>query len=101
MALLPGAVPGCRTRRLSVTDFYGIQAGTIPGCAEAGDGKSMGVQGLPDRTVQNMAMFMDKLRGMHQQDALAFEVCVRHIASVIEDQRRKEGHADPRDEPAS
>jgi len=48
-----------------------------------------------------MATFMDKLRGMHQHDALAFEVCVRHIASVIEDQRRKEGHADPRDEPAS
>ena len=83
-----------------MTDFYGIQAGTIPGFAEAGGGKFMSVQGLPDRTVRNMATFMDKLRGMHQQDALAFEVCVRHIASVIEDQRRKEGHADPRDEPA-
>ena len=83
-----------------MADFYGIQAGTIPGCAEAGDGKSMGVQGLPDRTVQNMAMFMDKLRGMHAQDPLAFEVCVRHVASIIEDQRRKESHTDPRDDRA-
>jgi hypothetical protein len=53
------------------------------------------VQGLPDRTVKNMVKFMDRLRGMHAQDALAFEVCVRHVASIIEDQRREEGHADP------
>jgi len=83
-----------------VTDFYGIQAGTIPGFAEAGDGKYMSVQGLPDRTVQNMVKFMDRLRGMHGQDPLAFEVCVRHVASMIEDQRRTEGHADPRDDRA-
>jgi hypothetical protein len=80
-----------------VTDFYGIQAGTIPGFTEAGGGRFMGVQGLPDRTVQNMVTFMDTLRGMHAQDPLAFEVCVRHVASVIEDQRRQEGHTDPRD----
>jgi len=36
----------------------------------------MSVQGMPDRTVQNMVTFMDKLRGMHEQDPLAFEVCV-------------------------
>jgi hypothetical protein len=81
-----------------VADFYGIQAGAIPAFAEAGGGKFMGVQGLPDHTVQNMVTFMDKLRGMHAQDPLAFEVCVRHVASAIEDQRRKEGHADPRDD---
>jgi hypothetical protein len=83
-----------------VTEFYGIRAGTIPGFAEAGGGKFLSVQGLPDRTVRNMATFMDKLRGMYQRDPLAFEVCVRHVASVIEDQRRKEGHTDPRDDPA-
>lgn len=77
-----------------MTDFYGIRAGTIPGFAEAGGGK------LPDRTVQNMGTFMGKLRGMHEQDPLAFEVCVRHVASVIEDQRRREGHTDPRDDRA-
>ena len=81
-----------------MTDFYGIQAGAIPGFAEAGGGKFMGGQGLPDRTVQNMVTFMDKLRGMHAQDPLAFEVCVRHVAAAIEDQRRKEGHTDPRDD---
>jgi len=43
---------------------------------------------------------MATLRGMHAQDPLAFELCVRHVASVIEDQRRKEGHADPRDDRA-
>jgi hypothetical protein len=79
-----------------VTDFYGIQAGTIPGFAESGGGKFMSVGGLPDRTVRNMVTFMDKLRGMHEQDPLAFEVCVRHVASVIENQRREEGHTDPR-----
>jgi len=83
-----------------VADFYGIQTGTIPGFAEAGGGTFMSVQGLPDRTVENMVEFMGKLRGMHAQDQLAFEVCVRHVASVIEDQRRKEGHADPRDDRA-
>ncbi len=83
-----------------MTDFYGIQAGTIPGFAEVGGGKYMSVQSLPDRTVQNMVKFMDKLRGMHEQDPLAFEVCVRHVASAIEDQRREEGHADPRDDRA-
>jgi hypothetical protein len=83
-----------------VTEFYGIQVGTIPGFAEAGGGKFMSVQGLPDRTVENMVTFMEKLRGMHAQDALAFEVCVRHVASIIEDQRRVEGHADPRDDRA-
>ena len=81
-----------------MTDFYGIQAGTIPGFTEAGGGKFMSVQGMPDRTVQNMVTFMDKLRVMHKQDPLAFEVCIRHIASVIEDQRRREGHTDPRDD---
>jgi hypothetical protein len=83
-----------------VTDFYGIRAGTIPGFAEAGGGTFMGVQALPDRTVQNMVTFMDRLRGMHERDPLAFEVCIRHVASVIEDQRRREGHADPRDDRA-
>jgi len=81
-----------------VTDFYGIRPGAIPGYAETGSGQFTSVRGLPDRTVQNMAMFMDKLRGMHEQDSLAFEVCIRHVASVIEDQRRKEGHTDPRDD---
>ena len=94
----PEMVPHCRIRRLSVTDFYGIQAGTVPGFADAGGGKFMSVQGMPDRTVQNMVTFMDKLRGMHEQNPLAFEVCVRHVASVIEDQRRREGHTDPRDD---
>jgi hypothetical protein len=84
-----------------VTDFYGIQTGTIPNFAQAGGGKFMSVQGLPESTVRNMAKFMAKLRGMHAQDPLAFEVCVRHVASVIEDQRRKEDNADPRDHPAS
>jgi hypothetical protein len=80
-----------------VADFFGIQTGTIPGFAEAGGGKFMSVQGLPDRTVRNMGKFMDRLRGMHAQDPLAFfEVCVRHVASMIEDQRRQEGHTDPR-----
>ena len=58
------------------------------------------MNGLPDRTVRNMATFMDKLRGMYEQDPLAFEVCVRHVASVIEHQRRKKGHTDPRDDAA-
>ena len=77
-------------------DFYGIEAGTIPGFAEAGAGKFIGVEGLPSRTVTNMAAFMGNLRRMHQDDPLAFEVCVRHVASAIEDQRRDEGRADPR-----
>ena len=84
-----------------MTDFYGIQAGTVPGFADAGGGKFMSVQGMPGRTVQNMVTFMDKLRSMHEQDPLAFEVCIRHVASVIEDQRRSEGHADPRDDRTS
>ena len=58
------------------------------------------MNGLPDRTVRNKATFMDKLRGMYEQDPLVFEVCVRHVASTIEDQRRKESHTDPRDDRA-
>jgi hypothetical protein len=45
-------------------------------------------------------MFMEKLRGMYAADALAFEVCVRHVASMIEDQHREEGRTDPREDPA-
>jgi hypothetical protein len=81
-------------------DFYGIKPGTIPGFAEAGGGTFMSVTDLPGHTVRNMAMFMDKLRGMHENDPLAFEVCVRHVASMIEDQRREEGRTDPRQNPA-
>jgi hypothetical protein len=77
--------------------FYGIEPGTIPGFAEAGGGKFMSVEGLPNHTVANMAAFMQKLRRMHEDDPLAFEVCVRHVAAAIEDQRRGEGRADPRD----
>jgi hypothetical protein len=83
-----------------MSDFYGIEPGTIPGFAEAGGGKFMSVQGLPERTVRHMRTFMDKLHGMYQEDPLAFEVCVRHVASVIEDQRRGEGKTDPRANPA-
>ena len=82
-----------------MTEFFGIWAGTIPGFTEAGGGKFMSVLGLPDRTVQNMVTFMATLRGMHAQDPLAFEVCVRHVASVIEDQRRKEGPYRPTGRP--
>jgi hypothetical protein len=78
-------------------DFYGIEPGAIPGLAEAGAGKFIGVEGLPSRTVTHMVAFMGKMRRMHQDDPLAFEVCVRHVASAIEDQRRSEGRADPRD----
>ena len=60
----------------------------------------MSTTGLPDRTVRNMVTFMGKLPGMHAQDPLAFEVCGRHVASAIEDQRRKKGHTDPRDDAA-
>jgi hypothetical protein len=81
-------------------DFYGIKPGTIPGFAEAGGGRFISVTDLPGHTVRNMAMFMEKLRGMHADDALAFEVCVRHVASMIEDQRREEGRIDPRENPA-
>jgi len=58
------------------------------------------VKGPPDRTARNMVTFMGKPRGMQAQDPLAFEVCVRHVASVIEGQRRKKGHTDPRDDAA-
>jgi hypothetical protein len=81
-------------------DFYGIKPGTIPGFAEAGGGRFISVADLPGHTVRNMAMFMDKLRRMHEDDPLALEVCVRHVASMIEDQRREEGRADPRENPA-
>jgi hypothetical protein len=82
---------------MSMGDFYGIEPGTIPGFAEAGGGKFIGVEGLPSRTVTNMVAFMEKLYRMYEEDSLAFEVCVRHVASAIEDQRRSEGRADPRD----
>ena len=82
--------------RMSMGDFYGIEPGTIPGFAEAGGGKFIGVEGLPSRTVTNMVAFMEKLYRMYEDDSLAFEVCVRHVASAIEDQRRSEGRADPR-----
>ena len=85
---------------MSATDFYRIQAGTIPGFAEASGGIFISVTGLPDRTVRNMVTVMGKLRGMHAQDPLAFEVCVRHVASVIEDQRHNKDHTDPRDDAA-
>ena len=83
-----------------MTDFYRIQAGTIPGFAEASGGIIISVTGLPDRAVRNMVTVMGKLRGMHAQDPLAFEACVPRVASVIEDQRRKGGHTDPRDDAA-
>jgi hypothetical protein len=60
----------------------------------------MSVGGLPDGTMQHMLLFMKKLRGMYDADPLAFEVCVRHVASVIEDQRRAEGKTDPREDSA-
>jgi hypothetical protein len=43
-----------------------------------------------------MVTFMGKLRDLYDEDPLAFEVCVRHVASTIEDQRRGEGKTDPR-----
>ena len=51
-------------------DFYGMKPGTIPGFAEAGSGKFIGVEGLPGRTVTNMVAFMQKLRRMHEDDPL-------------------------------
>ena len=56
--------------------------------------------GLPDRTVRNMITFVDELRGMQAQDPLASKVCLRHVASVIEDQRHNKDHTDPRDDAA-
>ena len=58
-----------------MSDFYGMKPGSVPGFAEVGDGRLISVQGLPEQTVQ---------------------VCVRHVATVIEDKRRGEGKADPR-----
>jgi hypothetical protein len=80
-----------------MSEFYGIEPGSVPGFAEAGGGKFMSVEGLPSHTVTHMVTFMERLRRMHRDDPLAFEVCVRHVSSVIEDQRRNEAKADPRD----
>ena len=80
-----------------MSDFYGIKPGVVPRFAEAGAGRFISVQGLPEVTVQHMLKFMEKLRGMYETDPLAFEVCVRHVASAIEDQRRQEGKTDPRE----
>jgi hypothetical protein len=52
-------------------EFYGITPGTIPGFAEAGGGRFISVADLPGHTVRNMAMFMDNLRGMHEDNPLA------------------------------
>lgn len=82
-----------------MSDFYGIKPGTIPGFADVGGGKFIGVQGLPELTVEHMVTFMGKLRDLYEEDPLAFEVCVRHVASTIEDQRRGEGKTDPRQDP--
>lgn len=79
-----------------MSDFYGIKPGTVPGFTEAGAGRFMSVQGLPEETARHMLNFMERLRGMHEADPLAFEVCIRHVSTVIEDQRREEGKADPR-----
>jgi hypothetical protein len=84
-----------------MSDFYGIAPGAIPGFAESGSGHFMSVGGLPEATVQHMLGFMEKLQDMHRTDELAFEVCVRHVASVIEDQRRREGQDDPREDEAA
>jgi hypothetical protein len=84
-----------------MSDFYGINVGTVPGLAEVGTGRFMGVEGLPEETVRHMLNFMASLRGMCLEDELAFEICIRHVASVIENQRRTEGKDDPREEPAS
>jgi len=82
-----------------MSDFYGMEQGAIPGFAEAGGGKFISVKALPEATVKNMTVFMQKLRRMHSDDALAFEICVRHVAAAIEDQRRSEGKTDPRNTP--
>src|ERR1700742_1257223 len=87
-------------RKTVMSDFYGITPGTVPGFAETGAGRFMSVQGLPEETVQHMLGFMEKLRGMHEADPLAFEVCIRHVATVIEDQGREEVKADPREDQA-
>jgi hypothetical protein len=84
-----------------MSDFYGIDPGSIPGFAETGAGKFMSVGGLPEQTVQHMLKFMEGLRGMYEVDPLAFEVCIRHVAAMIEDQRREEGKADPREDQAT
>jgi hypothetical protein len=84
-----------------MSEFYGIKPGTVPGFAEAGTGRFIGVGSLPEDTVQHMLAFMEKLRDMCRDDELAFEICIRHVASVIEDQRRVEGKNDPREDPAS
>jgi hypothetical protein len=81
-----------------MSDFYGIKPGAVPGFAETGAGHFMSVGGLPEATVAHMLRFMGMLEGMHEADPLAFEVCVRHVASVIEDQRRQEGKTDPRED---
>jgi hypothetical protein len=83
-----------------VSDFYGIKPGDIPGFADTGTGRFMNVRSLPKATVQHMLEFMEKLHGMYEADPLAFEICLRHVASVVEDQRREEGKTDPRGNPA-
>jgi hypothetical protein len=74
-----------------------MEPGTIPSFAEVGSGNFTSVEALPDRTVRNIVAFMQRLRRMHDDDPLAFEACVRHVAAAIEDQRRSEGRTDPRD----
>ncbi len=80
-----------------MADLYGIKPGTIPGFAEAGGGTFMSMERLPEPAVRHMVVFMGKLGGMYADDPPAFEVSVRHVASVIEDQRRGEGRTDPRE----
>jgi hypothetical protein len=79
-------------------DFYGIEPGTVPSYAELGDSEFLDIDQLPDRTVETIHAFMGELRQMHEQDPLAFEICVLHVAAVI-DARDGERSADPRERP--
>jgi hypothetical protein len=79
-------------------DFYGIEPGTVPGYAELGGPAFLSIDQLPERTVETIAAFMGELRLMHDQDPLAFDVRVQHVAAAI-DARNEEGSADPRERP--
>jgi hypothetical protein len=77
-------------------DFYGIEPGTVPGYAGLGD-TFLATQDLPEQTSRTMMAFMDELRAMHDENPLAFEACVLHVAAVI-DARNDERAADPREQ---
>ncbi len=66
-----------------MSDFYGLEDGAVPGFVGM-DGQFIPFEELPEETQAYIAAMLEHMRGLHDENPLAFEAVIGFLSAKID-----------------